>query len=405
MFAFRGHRQASCFWLSPSAAAISSAVVSVGDNLTLRANTIRAFCVPAVFNCSSFLFSGVSAVTVRLPDDAVRPSVTLTSAAVVAACDDVIVDLTQPLGSGGRAWSDLTWSAVLVKATSSNSSSARSVQNYLNTNYPDISSQVRVTIPNRFLPAIFKEYSFEISLLQLEISLYLRNFLGQHSVSKVRVQVRVTQEFLPKLLIFQQSVSSQPDLATFSSQLVASSACASAPSAEGSPDLVYQWKVFADGGVRYVSGLRSLSNDPGRFSFPLAALPTAPAPAPAPSSSPYSSSYTVECSVTVRGSIVATSGSLYVDPGLPAAVAAIRGPALQSFRSSQFVSLDASPSRQYPAGGLGGSLTYHWSCTVASPQDVGSTCPNFVITEGPVITYPPATFPAGRLYRINVTVR
>lgn len=393
MFAFRGHRLARCFWLSPSTAAVLSTVLSVGDDLTLRARSIQALCIPAVFNCSTFLFSGVSAVTVRLPDDAVQPSVTLTSA-VVAACDDVIVDLTQPFGSGGRSWSDLTWSAVLVKGTSGNSSSARSVQNYLNANYPDITSQVRVTIPNRFLPAVFKEYSYESSLLQLEISLYLRNFLGQYSVSKVRVQVRVTQDFFPKILIYQQSVSSQPDLATFSSQLVLSSACAGRASAVGSPDLVYQWKVFADGGVQYVRGLRSLSSDPSRFSFPLAALPA---------SSSSSSAYTVECRVTVRDSMgmVATSGSLYVTSGLPTVVATIRGPALQSFRSSQFVSLDASRSQQYPSGG---SLTYSWSCVIASPQYVGSPCPNFVITEGPVITYPPATFPAGRLYRINVTV-
>ena len=116
-------------------------------------------------------YSKNSSVTILAPSSPVSPTVSLNSPGAIGACDSMTIDPTGSTGSGGRAWSSVTWAV-----TGTDSTSVSNIQSRLDTLYSTSSAMSKlVNIPNAlFVPG---KYTF---------LLVLTNFLG---VTSLRSQV------------------------------------------------------------------------------------------------------------------------------------------------------------------------------------------------------------------------
>ena len=111
LFKFVGSSEVSCQWKDYSKVLVSlktESRVTIGDKIMLLpSNGIKAICRGGSPNdevCSKWNSTLSANVTVTPPDDPLIPNVALTAPNIVDMCDNINIDVSDSLGSGGRPW-------------------------------------------------------------------------------------------------------------------------------------------------------------------------------------------------------------------------------------------------------------------------------------------------------------
>lgn len=131
-----------CFWTSPSVLQLNPNPErnwKVGTLISLRSGVLKSSCSVAssnsavsisdqlpIFSCSALSFAASQSVVLAPPSDPVYPTVSLSTAKVVSACEPLLID---PTGSAGLA-GEFTWA--VVSWTVSGGINARNISRYLN---------------------------------------------------------------------------------------------------------------------------------------------------------------------------------------------------------------------------------------------------------------------------------
>ena len=347
IFSFTASPSCVCVWVSNSAVTVrfppSSALVNVGDAITLRSGKIQALCVSVpVTLCSQYAYAATATVKILPPKNPVQPIADISSASTVSICAGLSLDPTGSVGAGGRNWQTVKWNVT------SSSSGAAKVAQYLNTYYRD--TTMLVAVPSEFLNSSTTYY----------VSLYLRNFLLQSSTATVSVFVQsaLSTSTLSARLYGSSSLTYRWKSVTFFASTVLTS-CDGVE--QNSTSLQYTWTLYF--GLTPVTGISSTSIDTRFFEI-------------APYSLASSTMYTLRVVVSMQGgnSPISASDSVSFSVGASGIRAIISGGVAQKANTFDAITLDASSSFDidYPQNF---NLFYTWQCVVYSPSsNYGALC-------------------------------
>jgi hypothetical protein len=112
LLSFTGISFASCSWMSDSELLITlggGSSILPGDSITLHADKLKALCNLVTTGCGNWGFNQEQSVTVAAPANALSPAVVLTGPSTVGICDNVTLNSAASSGSGGREFTDFTW--------------------------------------------------------------------------------------------------------------------------------------------------------------------------------------------------------------------------------------------------------------------------------------------------------
>jgi hypothetical protein len=102
---FRGVESSTCFWADSATLMVklsASSVIVPGNNVTLRAGTIKAACSGSKAFCRTWPANQESAMIVAGPTKPLLPSASLVYASTISRCSDLVVDASGSTGGGGR---------------------------------------------------------------------------------------------------------------------------------------------------------------------------------------------------------------------------------------------------------------------------------------------------------------
>lgn len=225
LLSFTGAATSRCQWTDTQHITIypSSAVIP-GVVITLLGNVLAAKCVSGTTSaCSDFPRAPTAVTTISKSVTPILPTVAITNPSSVGSCSDVVLDLTNSFGSGGRPWK----STVFTVQTTPLDVNATALTYFLNNMYrisPPTSISADLLVPQTLYT----------------ITVRLCNFLDGCSSSSTRVAVEQSAS-APVVTILGQpnrNVYARDGFSVVSKAVVAT--CnGTAPS----PNLVYSWRV------------------------------------------------------------------------------------------------------------------------------------------------------------------
>ena len=247
---FTGSAEAQCQWVDTATAVIypaGSTAIVVGDYISIaHGSNLRAMCsLKNVSACEKWekLSESTTPVPVRPPSNAQRPVVRISSPSTIGSCDAYTLDFLASTGSGGRDWTNSSFSV-----TCSNSSYSKVAQEFLRKNWQLTRP---ITIPKGVLVKS-QSYNFVIILC---------NFLGSCGQSSRAVTVLNTVYPTVSILGMQTRTINRNASLSLSSQAF-TALCDGSLSQQ---DLVYSWSVSSSGQVEPT--LKSESKDLSKFSL------------------------------------------------------------------------------------------------------------------------------------------
>lgn len=193
LFSFSGVAGATCSWESPSLIVINLgnvASIAVGGTVTLLGVSsstfnITALCLnvlatPGTTACKDYGVISRTERIVLVPLDAVVPVVGISAPSGIGSCDQFTMDLSSSTGTGGRAFTSISF-----VVTASNATGAAKAQTFLNSQY--------VFSPPTALPF----GSFPTGLNNIAVTMC--NFLGSCGLNSHRITVQT--RYVPTSLI------------------------------------------------------------------------------------------------------------------------------------------------------------------------------------------------------------
>jgi hypothetical protein len=368
LFEFDGAWASTCLWQTASLVVATllgnsthplriapSSVSSTVYSVFLRPNVLTALC-PSGLRCA---FAAAQSVTVSTAAKPIVPTVSLSTSAVIGACDSVSLDPTQSSGQAGRDWLSVSWTVSGSSAVSAAVSNFTAIENLLNTQYA-FTNKV-VTVSNNFLTPGYL-YTFTLTLT---------NFLGEYATQSASVTMSATKFVAQVRITGPMTVSTfrSSSLALYS--LTTMPACAdttTGSAGSSSTSLLTIWKLYREGVLQ--NGVVSTSSDPAIYRLPGYKLDARVG-------------YVIQVSITaaqIQGSTTSTStaaASVVIRVGSQGVTAVIKGGSVRTVGLANSVAIDASGSYDidYPIvnDALNGQLYFAWTCTENSP-DFGSLC-------------------------------
>jgi len=392
---------AQCIWVDSNVLRASMTSFSarsvfrplVGDSVAVKGEKIRPACFGEPVSCLDDPFMlevPLGKFIIEAPEDAVYPTVSLSSSAIIGSCDDIVLDPTASTGNGGRPWFAVEWKvSVPGKNESLYSQMLVPMNMYLNT-----VSAGSYMYDGTQLVSLSRNYfrSFNGTLL---ISLTLNNFMGKWSVGSVSVTVS-SLAAVPRL-----SIPGPAVIVKYRWQPISLTAVATIPACAGAVSemaITYVWKVYQ--GPNFVPSLKSSSLDQRVFKLP-------------PFSLESSTSYIVQ--VTALGysaTGINQPKSVYgvlIQTGSSGIMANIAGGTMQTAASSDTIVLDASASFDMDAPpSTPSELMYTWYCVQYSPNygySCGGGFSNNSTTPNPLLTLPPRSLMGSKFAVYNFTVK
>ena len=318
----------------------SSSCASPGALVRLSAAaSIKAPCLAVGGKCSSYSMWPVSnvtssRVTIGSPVAGIAPQVVLSLPAVVGSCDPLTIDISSSTGSGGRPWKSAT-----IQVRRSDNGNISSMQSYLNSTF----KASRPTLVPSTLIERGVSYIFSVNLC---------NFLSMCSHAS---QVVVVVETVIPIV----NLPGQPIRTTKRNALltIASTASVSVCSGDSSKSnsLQYSWAV-SQNGVPLLS-VSSISNDPSKLILP-------------PYSVRANTYYTVQVTVTIKGSLKSAAASCVLFVAVGKVVSVVAGGQSRNVKVLSSMSIDASSSYDEDVKGVTGTaagLLFEWSCVQIAP--------------------------------------
>ena len=391
IISFSSNTITSCKWNTPgqlvaelpisnSLSNSASKLPNAGDKVFLLGNVITAACTPNTGDCSAYKYAPRGAlVNLTVPIDAVSPTVLISAPSVVDACDSILIDPSQSMGSGGRNWNSVQWSIIGAALSPS-----------IDPDY--LTGQINL------LKAYVTEYFIDMTQIQeipndyimpsvaYTITLRLTNFLQKSSAMSATITVANKGINTPQVRILGVTTLYRWKSTSFFVDATLP-ACIKNVSVN---NFKYSWILYD--GLEIVQSAQSVSADPRYFILN-------------PYSLEASKSYSIKVIATLRSTsntnVITSSDNIFVQviKSNPGIVAIISGGLSQTVSSTDSFTVDASESYDvdYP---VSSNLTYTWSCVTQAP-DFGISCSNFFVGEAAAVVSVRA-LPVGR-YNFTVT--
>jgi hypothetical protein len=354
MWRFAGYEDSRCTWLNRTTLFVELPTTSTmipGSNITLLPDVIRAECVSAktsFVNCDGYAATKSQTVLILFPLNGITPSIVLSSASQYSACSSVTLDPTGSTGNGGRTWSSVVWTAVLVDGTI-----ARDLTDFLNAQYGGKTNAIAI-IPSTvdstgasFNPylAIGKTYF---------VTLTAKNYLGKTSSASVSFLFGADSN-APLVMI--GGSSSITTKAATELELYASAEVAKC--SKSTTSLKYSWSVLVD---KKLAPISSQSKNPLRFYLPPYRLAAG-------------SIYTIVFNASTFRSdglgIVFSTASVSVTVSSGLVVAKLSGGKTRYIREDTILDASLSYDQDY---NMTANLRYFWSCRHGSVERYGQSC-------------------------------
>ena len=261
LFKFYKANSTQCTWTNSTSVSATFGIIlatstddkylSIGDNVTLIAGKLRAFCTSKMDSCFANANSPATIVYTLAPRNPLSPTVIISAPSQLGACTNLTLDATGSYGNGGRPYSAVSWNVTAFN--DKKHIPVNAIQKILDT----YSSASQVHLPILI---------YNLSKATYYFSLNLTNFLGQSSTSKTITKVTVTDDRESPAL----SVLGQSHLQVLMSSAISIQSVATLPAcASEQSNLVYTWTVFSvKGKQQNITGLRTMSRDSSRFFLP-----------------------------------------------------------------------------------------------------------------------------------------
>jgi hypothetical protein len=372
---FIGDSSAQCQWFSDNqlrvypAAVVAGAVLGVGGNATLLANTVRAKCTDAnraAGLCASYIAAASATVVVTAPPAPTVPTVVISAPSSIGGCNSLLLDLTGSVGAAGRSWDSISFE---VSTTPASTSAADRLLQFLSRNY---TLSPPLPVPSTVLATGYT-YSIKSTLC---------NFLK--SCGTATKVVSVTQSVAPVPVV---TIAGQPVRTMYRADplsVVADAYTQSCTGSKSSVGLQYSWTAIQLllGTTSYTNAtVRSTSQNPTVFKLPAFTLSVG-------------ATYTLTVTALSTTSGQRSSAVVQLNVLQSDLVAVLKGGSTRYAIVGEVVTLDASSSydKDYPQQALAGAaVTYAWQCLTVAPVP-SATCAVALLEVNP-----------GRSSIINVT--
>jgi len=211
-----------CQWPNSSMVQMSESTAEMYDSISLVLNTLEPACPSTTTDCSAYPLNANTSnpVTLAAPASPIKPTASVSTASSIGGCDDIVLDPTLSVGSGGRAWSSVVW-------TVAGGGLVDDIMTLLNGDGTTGSLQ---TIPRDMLDSG-----------SVSFSLQLTNFLGGTSLTQATV-TRTSNDATPTISIVGGSLVS-----IYRKDAIGIVASAVVPTCAGDvgKKLLYSWKVYS----------------------------------------------------------------------------------------------------------------------------------------------------------------
>lgn len=379
LFEFPGDSVTSCTWLNNTfvrasfpSRGVSSNLMVVGSTVSVLGNRLKALCSAGI-NCASLQFSPFQSVLANAPIVPVVPKIFLELPTFIAPCDNVTIDASQSIGSGGRDWVNVTWS---VTATSGPTASLLSVLLSVGV---DLYSPI--TIPRSFIGD--GEYTFVLTV---------KNYLGQRG-TVIATFTYGTNINSPSLRIVGDSsttIKSSEVLTIYTSAKVSSCATSNV--------IIYDFQVLLNGVVD--ESIVFTSNDPQVLIVP--AFSFVP-------SNVYSVVVTATVPSTTTTEVAVSSARATVSIAKGDVHATISGGSYRSIPVDRSFTVDASSSFDDDKlffNSSDKSLTFEWSCVLTSLPNFGEDCSSIInnTLQSSVLSFAANTLEVENIYSLELQV-
>eukprot|EP01039_Chlorochromonas_danica_P002291 gene2291-2510_t len=375
---FNGVDSSSCRWTNTTTLQLSLGSlpsISPGDSITILAGKIAAACYSSSL-CNSYPTLSSSNMTLLLPLNPLKPSLSLTAQQMLLYCDDLYLDATSSIGNGGRSWNSIKWSV----GGSLSKANLTVLTAYMNANYQDITS-VMIIPNNQLFLSRFPD--------NLTFSLEVTNYLGATSAVSVTVFFQYSTLLTPRLFIAGPSkvfLQRSSALSLFANATLP--ACLSSSSVQ---NFRYTWSVFKGSSLLSIT---STSIDQRYFKLPAYSLDVG-------------TSYVIQVRILLNAmtsKATMTSSSVSVTVGSSGVLSKIAGGASQVVNAVGSFALDGSQSLDLDSPSDSASMQFTWSCTMLSPT-YGSTCADGSFPLNGIKVNAPLALMATGSYLITLTVQ
>ena len=370
----------SCSWLNGTAVQISFSgaltshvdLLTPGQKVSLLGDLLSSTC--SVQYCKPQTAPAAD-VTALAPDNPVRPTIVLKVPTKVGDCQDVVVDASFSVGSGGRPWAAVQW-AVYEEMTLAPA--------------PDI-TELLLSHGDISRPVVLD--SLLLNDTAYVFSLSLTNYLNVTVTSTATTTKTpvVSSSGAPSygLSVSITGAAFRAIAVTDSLQL---SAVVSFSKCALNKQVTYTWRVYKN--YALVALPSNSTKNPNKYiQNPYA----------------FSGGWTYIITVTATSLLYQTSDlafvTVYIRPG--ALFASIAGGSYRVVPESAPFSLSASGSgdENYPQGTNVDKLLFSWSCTVTSTLGFGESCYFEVEPDSPyVVTVPVGSLTSNQTYTYTVVV-
>ncbi|KAK7236146.1 ribosome binding protein [Aureococcus anophagefferens] len=359
---FPGAADASCEWQTASvvvATLENGATVLPGDAATLVWEEIRAACPyeDDPWYCECWPAAAATSVTIAPPDEPLIPEVVVEAPRSVGVCGGLEVDAAMSSGSGGRDFTDVTWSVQFLDNTLSDENKTAMLDAVAGA-----AGSTLLEVPAEALAGVADT--------SVRFGLSLTNYLAGTGSDDAAALVSVSSAAIPEVVIV--GGGSQKHASYKRLEIVAAASVSGCDGqALSTNGLTYAWSLAG------FPGVQSTSVDPRRFRLDAYALSAA---------TDYALDVTV-ADVAGRNN----SASVIVRVGESPVEAAVDNGEF-AVGNAEVFTLDASPSRDPDQTAAGVGLDYAWTTN----GTVVSTAASFTVDA--------ATLAAGRKHTFAVFV-
>jgi hypothetical protein len=348
---FVGGSSAQCQWFSDSQLRVyptatgTGAVLGVGSNVTVIANTVRAKCIDAqrtVAVCASYVPVASTTVYAAAPSAPTVPSVVISAPSSIGGCNSLTFDLAGSVGAAGRPWGAVSFAVTTLPGSTS---AADQLLRFLSRNY---TLSPPLPVPSAVL---VKGYTYSIKVT-------LCNFLKACGSATKAVSVADSVAPVPVVTIVGQPVRTLYSTEPLS--VVADAYTQSCSGAKSLAGLQYSWAVtqLLPGATSNVNAtLRSASQNPIVFKLPAYALTVGV-------------TYTLVVSALSTASGQRSSAAVQLKVAQSDLLAVLKGGSTRYAMVGDVIKLDASGSydKDYPQQALPRTtVSYAWNCLTVAP--------------------------------------
>lgn len=372
LFTFQGAGVSLCYWEDRTsiAARLNAApddvtpLLTLNSTVSLKANVVKAYCLPST-TCGGF--SSVSSVSAIRSKTYEVPTVIVTGPTLLSSCDSMKIDASLSSGNGGRPWAMIDWTV-----TSLDGSDTTAIKAMLSTS--------SLTTPFVIPPTMLHPTTYYITLV-------LRNFMNLNGRSRTLAVVVDHTRNLPNVYLDRHI-----EIAVQAKNPLMVTAFGAPPGCTPSETLTYDWKISKD---YEVSNMVSASPDPRKFTLPSGALTP-------------KNVYQVVVTVT-SSSQKNAFGIVYVTANEGALVAKIADGDVRLVGISTTNVMDASSSYDEDNRGAGATgLEFQWTCRVISHENYGSDCTSTISSNqrtASIVTLAANVLLGNYAYQYTVTIR